>query len=380
MTHPRAISVLSLQSEAILAGSALMNYTIIEQLDRSWFPTDVCFLFGHGPLSKRYQALGCPVHHLGYKNCLSVPLVSWRLRDLLQSKRYHVLHAFGLKANVIARLVAQSVRNPPILICGVHSVDAHRKQLHNLFESATARWVQLYISNSIAGARVLRSRDKLPEAKIVVIHNGIDADEFGPVSATPNAEECVTLICVAHLRKAKGYKTLLEAARMLAERGRKFRLMIVGEGPDRRMIESLVEQWHLRDVVALLGLRDDVKGLLRKADVFVLCSEWEGMPGAIMEAMAAGLPIVASNVGGVPELVTEKETGFLVPSGSPSEFADRLSQLIDEPELRMGMGANAAKKIRAEFGLGSKVRELERVYESLVSRAPVVPSRRDWSN
>ncbi len=181
--------------------------------------------------------------------------------------------------------------------------------------------------------------------RAVVIRNGV------ALAARPRAHAAahpVTLLSVGRLRAPKDFLTLVQAVARL-EPG-SFRLWIAGDGPDRKAVAAEVRRLALDDAVALLGPRDDVDALLRAADVFVLSSTSEGLPMSVLEAMAAGLPVVASAVGGVPEAV-DATTGALVPPRDPVALARALAPLVADPALRERLGAAARRRVERDFSV-----------------------------
>jgi glycosyltransferase involved in cell wall biosynthesis len=212
----------------------------------------------------------------------------------------------------------------------------------------------------------------IPREKIRVIQNGLDPLPFERAQrgrirpALGIGQEETVLVCVANIRPAKGHEVLLDAAHLLKWESFSFSLWLVGDGDLRPAIEAKVRASDLNQHVRLLGRRADIPDILADADIFVLASHWEGMPGAIMEAMAAQLPVVATRVGGIPELVVEGETGLLVPPGDAAALATALKRLLTNPDLRRRMGQAGHQRITTHFRLEDKVREQEEVYIQLL--------------
>jgi glycosyltransferase involved in cell wall biosynthesis len=171
---------------------------------------------------------------------------------------------------------------------------------------------------------------------------------------------------VGRLQAPKDPLTLIRA---LAELGRPGEAVIAGDGPDRPAVEREVRRLGLESAVRLAGERDDVAELLAEADLFVLSTRSEGLPLSILEAMAAGLPVVASDVGGVPELVVDRETGFLVPPGDPHALAAAIERLLDDPDLRGRFGAAGRARVSTHFDLASAQRAHLDLYRALLADA-----------
>jgi glycosyltransferase involved in cell wall biosynthesis len=142
--------------------------------------------------------------------------------------------------------------------------------------------------------------------------------------------------------------------------------VVVGDGPERAQLEALAGQLGLADRVHLAGHQQDVRPWLAALDVLVLSSDWEGMPNALLEAMAAGLPIVATAVGGVPEVVVDGATGLLVPPGDPSALAEAITRLLRDPDLRRTMGQAGRARVERRFSINETVRLTEELYATLL--------------
>jgi len=367
------IRVLSLQSGAILGGTELMNFSILRRMDRGRFHIVVCFLDEEGPVSQYYRDEGFEVIHLNYHR-RPLPLVAWDLFRLLRAGRFDLVHIYGLRANLLGRTLGR-LAGCRTIITSQRSIDPWRKGWHVWLDRLTSRWVSLYIPNTYAAGERLQRVEGIPREKIRVIQNGLDPVPFERAQrgrirpALGVGQEEDVLVCVANLRSAKGHEVLLDAAHLLKEEGVPFSLWLAGDGDLRPEVEAKVRALDLGQHVRLLGRRADIPDILADADVFVLASHWEGMPGAIMEAMAARLPVVATRVGGIPELVVEGETGFLVPPGDAAALAAALKRLLGDPDLRHRMGQAGHGRITAHFRLDDKVREQEEVYVQLYRQA-----------
>ena len=209
----------------------------------------------------------------------------------------------------------------------------------------------------------------LPGDRIEVVHCGIKLDRYGPRGA-PTADGSVTALCVASLQPYKGLKVLLGAATRIVAKVPEFRCLIVGEGPQRAELEAMIARLGLEDVVHLLGGRpqNEVADLLGRADLFVLPSvvapsgQMEGVPVALMEAMASRLPVVSTRVSGIPELVEDGVSGFLVPPEHEAELAEAVVALCRDGELRRRMGAAGRAQVAAGFQLKPNVEHLRRLF------------------
>lgn len=181
-------------------------------------------------------------------------------------------------------------------------------------------------------------------------------------------------ICVALFREQKNHRRLLTAFRETVQRNQNARLLLVGAGPTENAMRQLAESYGLSNQIRFLGMRDDVPEILGASDVFVLSSDYEGNPLAVMEAMAAGLPIVSTGVGGIPELVTNGVDGILVHPSDEVGFKGALQLLLDQSDVRREMGMSAARKAEAKFDLRPMIQAYENLYEGLCeTRSSIAP-------
>jgi glycosyltransferase involved in cell wall biosynthesis len=175
----------------------------------------------------------------------------------------------------------------------------------------------------------------------------------------------VTIICVGRLSPEKGHITLLKALAQLKNLQLQAKLILIGEGKLQSILIEQATQLGIIGLVQILGSRRDVIEQLVNANIFALPSEWEGISMALLEAMAAGLPVVATAVGGTPEVVIDGETGYLVPPRDPASFANALSRLIQDPGLRQRMGMSARQRVCDQFNIRHTAQQILALYETL---------------
>lgn len=293
---------------------------------------------------------------------------------IMRRDRPDIVHANSSKAGVLGRLAA-FLAGVPIRIFTVHgwAFEASSGAKATLYRWAdrlvsplTTVTICVAESERAAGlaARTCRA------ATTVVIPNAADIAEATPVCADSNR---VRLVSVGRLQSPKDFVTLVRALARLD--GRTFSAVIVGDGPHRAQVDAEVRTLGLADVVELAGERHDVPRLLAAADVFVLASRSEGAPLSILEAMHSGLPVVASRVGGVPDLVAEGTTGLLVAPGDPAALADALRRMIDDRDLRHRLGAAGRERATTLFDTASWRRSHLDVYRrELVRRGLPAPA------
>jgi glycosyltransferase involved in cell wall biosynthesis len=327
------------------------------------FDVHVVCLRHLGGLGERLAAQGLTIHNLGCEELPKVRTLT-RLARLLSNLRPAVLHTHNPTPHFFGCFAAR-LSGVPVLIHTKHGRNYPHKWRAVLGNRLATSLTDCVVPVSDASARVARDIEHVPRRKLLVIRNGIDPSEF----PTPDLEaesEC-RAIHVGRLIPLKDQFTLLRATRLVVDAAAEFRLDIVGDGPAREELNALAAELRLTNHVRFLGLRKDVRTLLPSAEFFVLCSWSEGLSISILEAMAAGLPVVATDVGGNREIVAEGRTGFLVPAKSPNALARAMLELHHNPALLRRMGQAARARIEQEFNLNRVVARYEELYTRLLA-------------
>jgi glycosyltransferase involved in cell wall biosynthesis len=310
---------------------------------------------GTGPLRDAAQAAGArfvPLRSLRRPiNPLRDLLALVELIRLLRRERPDILHTSSSKAGVLGRLAA-AVAGVPIRIFTVHgwAFAAHSglaSRLYRWADRLMRRLTTVTICVSAQGRLEGLAARTCDAERTLVIPNAVD------VAAAPRSSlydrKRPLIVAVGRLRAPKDFPTLIGALGRLPRDS--FDGLIVGTGPDRPQLEGEISALGLSDRVRLAGERHDIPELLATADVFVLPSRSEGLPVSVLEAMAAGLPVVASRVGGVPELVQDGKTGLLVEPGDPEQLAGALGRLAADRRLRHRLGARGRARAQQAFDL-----------------------------
>ena len=309
------------------------------------------------------------VRVVGLDRAGKLSLWAWRpLTTILRQERVDVLHGHMFGSNVWASVLGSLCRVPAV-VAHEHmwAYDGGRSRAL-IDRHLIARGADAFIAVSETGRDLMVESEGLDPGDIVVIPNGIPAADAPPRAEARErvglgAEDRV-VGTVGHLRPEKAFETLVDAADILREREPRLKVLIAGEGEERAMLEGLIGARGLDGVVELLGAREDVSQVLAALDVAVCCSDFEGGPLSVMEYMRAGLPVVASRVGGLPELLGADGAVF-VPPREPAALADGIGQLLDDRALAARLGAAGRERQRAEYDIGVWARRLEELYEEL---------------
>ncbi|WP_238758259.1 glycosyltransferase [Rubinisphaera margarita] len=331
--------------------------------NRSQFETIFVALDQIGQPAAEIEALGCKV--ISLKDQSGGRFAKWAgLRRLFLDHGIDVVHSHNTYAHFYATPAARAAGIPVAINtqhgrgCGHH----WKQRLHFLLANRLADRVLAVSEDS---ARICRGQDRLSQRKIEPLWNGIDVNRFaysGPVDE-PHA------ISVARLSPEKDFPTLLKATRIVADRHPDFRLTLVGDGKERDSLEQLAAELNLGGTVTFLGERSDIPELLAKSAMFVSSSSTEGISLTLLEAMAVGLPIITTSVGGNPEIVTPDVTGYLVPPAEPEQLAGAICGHLERRDTWKSMGTVARHQVEQKFHIDRMIREYESLYRSLMSES-----------
>ena len=300
------------------------------------------------------------------------------LIKILRNERPDIVHTHTSKAGILGRWAAFFVRVPVI----IHTPHGHvfwgyfgklKTRIFILLEKISALVTDRLV--------MLTEQEKIdhlhfhiaPENKFSVVHSGINLDEFSNTSVDPAAmkrrlgipEDNLIVGTVGRLTSIKGHRYLIEAARKIAGSRPDTTFVILGDGELLDELKNMVTRSDIEENIMFLGWRSDVAEVMSTFDIFALPSLNEGMGRVLVEAMALGRPIVASNIGGIPDLVVDCENGYLVSVGDVESLAARIRKLLDDPEKREEMG-ECGKKIAIDYSANAMVQKIDRVYRKLV--------------
>jgi glycosyltransferase involved in cell wall biosynthesis len=379
--NPR-IRVLNLARDAgyeQLGGAETLVYDIVRGLDRERFDSYLCTTRAPAPYLlataacevARLRAEG--IHVLTLDRRSSKLLLPWqRLWALMRRERIDILHAHMPRAAVPGAVLARGA-GVPVVIAHEHGTDYYGHWLRKLLDrQVVSRLSDVVFTPSEWDRRNLIDNGHMPAERVTVFRNGISAP--APSDAPGVRDELAApgqplVGAVGRLIPVKGYSDLIEAVHRLRAQGLQVRCVIAGTGPAEARLRDLIAGLELEESVTLLGFRSDVADLLRALDVLVMPSHREAAPLALIEAMAAGCPIVATRVGGLPELIDDGVSGLLVPPGAPDTLAAGIARLINEPGLGRRLGQAAQRRQRAELSVEAMLGHLQDIYLDLYQHA-----------
>ena len=364
-----------------LGGAQRTALTLVSELNKDRFDAVLCC----GPGGQLDQEANRVVPRMFFISNLCRPIRPWRdlkalfeLVRLLRIERPHIVHTHSSKAGVIGRLAAW-LAGVPIRVHTVHGFG---------FNPAQPFWVRLiyvwlerilalrtttlvFVSNANRNEAVAR-RIGNPE-KQALIRAAVHLEDHLSLVHTRAAPEKIFLspddrlvITVGPFKPQKNLLDFVRAAQKAVQRCERVRFLVVGDGVGRNELESEIACLNLSDKIILAGWRSDVPNLLARADIFCMTSLWEGLPMALVEAMAAGLPCVVNAVDGCRDVVENGVTGFLTQPGNHQETADKIIYLLDHPEEARALGQRARESVGPEFACARMIEQHETLYERLL--------------
>jgi len=370
--------MLILDTELGMGGKEKLLYEYIARADRNRFRIAVCCLRPGGYFKEKLVAMGVPfyddlLHH-------RFDALAFReLENVIRAEKSQIVETFAHPNTVIFAFLARMRALVERVVVSYHAMGTEapgtivRPYLHPLL-----RRMDGHIAVAEIQKRRLVDEVGLREETVRVIYNGVDTSVFRPASAADRTtarralglpEDAVVLMAVGSLKSIKGVDVLLRAAAPVMAREPRARLVLVGDGPDRVMLEALANELGIAVRVSFLGIRADVDTVLRAADALVLASRTEALPTVVLEAMATELPVIATRVGGVPEIVESDRSGLLVPAEDADALTRALERVVSDAALRVTLGRRGRAIVEARFRVETMCESRSAYFEELLARS-----------
>jgi glycosyltransferase involved in cell wall biosynthesis len=352
---------------------------VLELLRRlpSRYEISVHALDASGPLLDETRALGYEphIHPLGGSLMRPASVAeAMRLARLLRGKRIDLVHAQDFYSTLIA-VPAAKLAGVPVVISRLDLVHWHGMARH-LALAAASHAADVVIANCEAVRDMVVHRERVPAERVVVIRNGLDIARFdaakaGPLaSPLPDTGGAPVAVLVANMRhEVKRQEDFLAALAMVRRGIPNLKAFLVGEGGRQAHLQNMAHELGVADAVHFLGSRPDVPAVLARGTLGVLCSRQEGLSNAVMEGMAAGLPMVVTDAGGNAELVQDGVRGYVVPPERPDALADALLRVLGDPARARAMGAAARRFVERELTLERMIDEHDQLYRRFAPEA-----------
>jgi glycosyltransferase involved in cell wall biosynthesis len=354
------------------AGTEKQLLFLLRHIDRSKFEPYLCCLQSSQWLENDFDI--CPFYIVkvkSFKNPVSFFRL-WRFAKFLRREKVDIVQTHFRDAN-IAGIISGKLAGIKNIISTRRNIGYWHNRLEVLILKFLNQWVTGFVANSECARIHANKIERIPPEKIGVIYNfinlemfekGDDREGYRRKESLGTSNGCPMVIMVANLRPVKGVDVFLKSTRIVLDSVSGINFIVAGEGEERKRLEGICRHLILDSAVKLIGAVSDVIPLLRASDIGVLSSHSESLSNSIIEYMAAGLPVVCTDVGGNRELVKDGLNGIVVPPGDPERLANAIIMLINDPTLRLRMGKESLRLARSLFNLGKTVRAYEDLYQN----------------
>ena len=362
-------TILYLITATNAGGTEKALWELVRRLDTGRFTAHVCSLKKPGVFGPRLAAACAGLHSLGLpesgglRAALNFLPACVGLSRLARRVQPAIIHSFLFRANICGRLAGR-LAGAPIVISSLRVTEAG--SLPHFVDRMTAGMVDRYTAVSEAVRREAITRTGISPEKIVTIYNGIDCPNLSAAACAPGAPGIFTIALFGRFHRQKGHAVLLQALKLLAGQGPLVRVFLFGEGPDEGALKKMAAEFGIADRVRFMGVVDNPMEAMAGMDAIVLPSLWEGMPNAVLEAMAAGKPVVASRIAGMDELVRDGVTGLLCAPGNPDELAGALLSLARDRQRSRAMGEAGRCLAKEKFSIAATVAATVGLYDELL--------------
>ncbi|MFN3152214.1 glycosyltransferase [Bremerella sp.] len=317
-------------------------------------------------LVRQLEDVQIPLTFLGCQSKWQfLPAIS-QLKRIIRETKPDVIWSFLFHANFLAAMATRGMDIRRLQSLRVIEQGSWRRK----FQSWAAKGADRVLCVSEGVRAFAATKLRVPQDKLLVIPNGIDVEAIQPTTYAEPVDRKHRLIAVGRLDPQKDYLTMIDAAARVLGSQENWELVIIGDGPQRQPIEAAISRHHAAESIRLIGWQADVSTWLRSAEIYLLTSRWEGMPNALIEAMAHGLPVISTDVEGVAQLLSGELAVQVASTGQLLSGQTLLNDLIADPALRKELGQANRQQIEAHFSLRQMVQSYETMLNDVLSRPP----------
>ncbi len=369
------IRVCHLASGDLWAGAEVQLATLISGLTQYQNIEVSVILFNDGVLAERLKKIGIPVWIID-ENIYNSFMLTYKTHNLLKNLGCDILHSHRYKENILGALARYNT-DIKLQVCTIHGLAEPFTGFQRI-KASFYKMCEYYIGRRRIDKVIAVSEDiknklstRYQIAKLMTIHNGIDIEEAtgtGEIKARSELgidDDQIVIGTVGRLTPVKGYEYLIKAFKTLCHRHDNLLLMIIGDGPERHSLETLANELNISENILFYGFTENVSAIMRLFDIFVLSSLHEGISISLLEALALGIPVVVTAVGGTPEVVTHNKTGLLITPRNEDELAAACDSLIIDPEFRKQLGNNGRDHVIKDFTKEAMAAKVVSLYEGL---------------
>jgi len=370
------IKILHICETSGTGGAETVLLNIVNNLDKDIYHSSVV-LFQTGWLYEKLIEKGIETYILESCRSFDLSLIN-RIRQIIKKFKIELVHSHLPDANAYSCLAAKLAGTPSVAT--YHGKIAFTNSIfspNNIKLFLVKTLTKMVVSVSDFLKVDLTDKAGFPMAKVQTIYNGVDWKQFdNPIDISVKKGELgfksdeILVGMVANIRPAKGYEYFIRAARLIADKKPKARFLIFGDGPDnlKQIIYDEISKLNLNGIVKIMGFREDIPDILPILDIFMLSSINEGLSIATIEAMGAGVPVVATKSGGPEEIITDGETGYLVPVRDEKSLAQKALICLKNRELSSSISQRAKAHVREKFGIENMIKQYEAVYQKCLER------------
>lgn len=355
------IKIVHILNKLSYGGAEKLLLDICRKIDKSQFEVSVVVLKSNNDLVSKFEDYGITVQVFDKKSKFDLQVIE-RVTDYLKNVKPDIVHTHLFAGDFWGAMAARQA-GVKVIVSTKHDT-LKESFLRDFLARKSRKKMTKIVAISDAIRDYLIKEEKVSLNKVEVIYNGIDVNRFYNPDKKLFREEALIIGSVGRLSKEKGHKHLIRACRFL--KNKDWKLIIVGDGPLRKELEELRDSLGLEQRVEFVGEVDDVRPYLNKFDVFVLPSVSEGLSLAVLEAAAAGNFLIATKVGGVPEIIKHKETGLLFKPKNIEQLVDYLNWIDDNREATVRMAKKLQDRVMKDFDINNTIKEYEHLYKSLV--------------
>lgn len=353
-----------------VGGAEKFFLDLLKHLDKNKFEVSLATVIGGGSLEKDFSSLNIPLYIHGRRRLRYLGGLKqfWELYQLMKKIRPDIVHTQLFAADLWGRLAAK-LAHVHHIITTEQNVNVDQSWLRETLKMLTYRLADKVVAISTAVKNYAVKKYRLPPEKIIIIPNDVDVTALQKkmLGTAPKPTNKKIIITTGRLVPQKGQKYLLEAFAALPQK-ENCELWIIGEGILRKNLERQAANLNLGEKVKFLGVRHDVPELLAQAHLFVFSSIFEGLGIAVLEAAAAKLPIVASKIDGILDIIKDGESGILVEPKNPAALAEAMHKMLTNEEMARNLAEGAYTHVKNNFDVGAVVKKYEDLYENLTSK------------
>lgn len=368
------IRILQLCSTSDLGGAERMVLNLASALPVDQFETHIGALVGSGALMEKARELSLSTVHFQFRNPAD-PAGIMRLIKYFRANKIDIVQCHGLRADSVARWAAR-LGGVKVVISTIHSIDPWRKLPHIVLDRATAPFVTHYIAVCDAARQAAIKREKVPATQCTVVPIGVPAKDIPRedrdairIELDIPADAFPVIGILANLRDMKGHRHVIKALPAILEKNPETCFLFAGRDDSNGEIESAAKDAGIHHAIRFLGFVENPSRLFAAMDMFLLPSDWEGFPVSVLEAMQAGVPIIATAVGGIPEMIRGEQDGILIEPKQPQAIADAINRLSYDFALRAAVVKSADARYQSNYSLTYMAEKMAGLYSELLKRS-----------